>query len=173
MSAGVLRRLDPLQLELAGFMIEQIMARIRSRQYQFYFYGRVDGPHIDLIMERKGLRIGFLFRFKDVMLPRDWSKLKADRRRGLITRGLIIYTGSSCFFATRDVLAVSSLTFLEKFDLWIDEKRPLIDVRTAIREYNAEVVRYYRRALEIVESAGKSAAELRRSGELKRFWEPE
>ena len=65
--------------------------------------------------------------------------------------GLIIYTGSSCFFATRDVLAVSALTFLEKLDLWIDEKKTLIDVRTAIREYNAE--------LEIVESAGKSAAE--------------
>ncbi len=148
---------------LKGFMIEQIITRARIPPKRCFYFGRPNGPQLDLVLDRGISRGGFLFRFQDSVRGRDWAKLKAELKRRVINRGMILYTGTACHFASLGILAVSVPAFLDRVSLWMDDDSPRPEIRRAIREHNAGVADYYADHFSLNKSGGTASAPSERS----------
>lgn len=122
-----------------GFMIEQIVIKEQAKNSGclFYYYGGFEGPHICLIIDRLQSRTGIIFRFKDILAPSCWTRLKSALKEEIVKRGFIVYPGNRAFFAARNLIAVPALAFLDQYNLLTNDKLSIQDIREILRRYNS------------------------------------
>jgi predicted AAA+ superfamily ATPase len=97
-----------------GCLVEQVIAleRLRHVGSQFWFYRTHAGAEIDLLIERRGRRIGFEFKCASSVSRSDAAGLKAGLNDGVITEGMVVYFGMHRYPLDNRIEAVPAETLL-------------------------------------------------------------
>ena len=100
-----------------GFLIEQIIAleRLTHIGSQFWFYRTQAGAEIDLLIDRGEHRIGLEFKCGSSVSKADASGLKAGLQDGIISRGIILYSGSRRFPISEQIEAIPAHDLLKEY----------------------------------------------------------
>jgi predicted AAA+ superfamily ATPase len=103
-----------------GFMIEQIVALEKQHHTGsgFFFYRTHTGVEIDLLIDRGQARIGFELKAGVAIEPRDWAHLQAGMKDGVITRGVLVHTGTHDFMASENIRVAPAAKLLLEAPTW-------------------------------------------------------
>jgi predicted AAA+ superfamily ATPase len=103
-----------------GFMIEQIVALEKQHHTGsgFFFYRTHTGVEIDLLIDRGQARIGFELKAGVAIEPRDWAHLQAGMKDGVITRGVLVHTGTHDFMASENIRVAPAAKLLLEAATW-------------------------------------------------------
>ena len=86
----------------------------------FWYFGGYGRNHVELIVQRRGGRIGFVFVEHNRLTRRYWSYCRRALAGGLIQGGFVLYPGSRIFFAASRLVAVPAGEFLRHYSRWMN-----------------------------------------------------
>lgn len=95
-----------------GFILEQVILRLRARSGEVYFWATHAGAELDLLVTRGSTRIGFEIKRTDT--PRMTRSMKSAQDTLRLKRLYVIHAGSASFDLERNVRAVAAADLLEE-----------------------------------------------------------
>jgi predicted AAA+ superfamily ATPase len=93
-----------------GFILEQVILRLRARSGEVYFWATHAGAELDLLVTRGSTRIGFEIKRTDT--PRMTRSMKSAQETLKLKRLYVVHAGSASFDLERNVRAVAAADLL-------------------------------------------------------------
>jgi predicted AAA+ superfamily ATPase len=95
-----------------GFILEQVIGRLRARSEEVFFWATHAGAELDLLVTRGATRIGFEIKRTDA--PRMTGSMRSARETLRLKELYVIHAGGASFDLERNVRAVAAADLLEE-----------------------------------------------------------
>jgi hypothetical protein len=98
-----------------------VASRMRQTWPEAGFFWWMTGRvrRIDLLAVAGEARIGFQFCAETLVRNQDWWPLRIAHRRGIITRGFLLYPGDRAFMVARAIQALPYRVFFSGMEAWL------------------------------------------------------
>jgi predicted AAA+ superfamily ATPase len=95
-----------------GFVLEQVISRLRAQPEEVFFWETHAGAELDLLVTRGSTKIGFEIKRTDA--PRMTRSMRSARETLRLKKLLVIHAGGASFDLERNVRAVAAVDLLEE-----------------------------------------------------------